>query len=72
MILQLNPTLPVETPDGRGYAHFLIDNGDEHHLQWVVFLDKSGECWTYENPEIRLQGNPTMGRAAPKPPQRRK
>ena len=29
---------------------------------WVVFLDESGECWTFENPEVRLQKKPTMGR----------
>ena len=32
MILQLNPTMPLTTPLGRALAHFLIDNGDEHHL----------------------------------------
>jgi hypothetical protein len=61
MILQLDPTLPLETPKGRGFAHFLIDYGTEHHLLWVVFLDATGECWTFPNPEIRLQSNPTMG-----------
>ena len=71
MILQLNPTLPVETPDGRGYAHFLIDQGDERHLQWICFIDADGACRTYENPEIRLQGNQTMGRPAPAKPERR-
>jgi len=62
MIVQLAPTLPLETPKGRGYAHFLIEHGDEHHLQWVVFIDATGECWMFENPEIRIQSNPTMGR----------
>lgn len=32
MILQLNPTIPLTTPLGRALCHFLIDNGDEHHL----------------------------------------
>lgn len=59
MILQLSPFLPMETPKGRGMAHFLIDYGAEHHLQWVVFLDEAGECWTFSNPQVRLQENQT-------------
>lgn len=62
MILQLSPTLPVETPKGLGWAHFLIENGDEHHLQWVVAIDDSCEFWTFENPDVRIQHNITMGR----------
>ncbi len=62
MIKQINPPLPVITPKGKALAHFLIDNGIEHNLQWVCFLDNSGECWTYENPLIRAQKNVTQGR----------
>jgi len=62
MILQLNPPLPVSTPRGDGLAHLVIDYGAEHNLLWVVFLDETGECWTYSNPYIRGQQNITMGR----------
>lgn len=62
MIIRLEPPLPFDTPKGKGFAHFMIDDGQEQHLQWVVFLDESGECWTFENPDIRLQDNLTMGR----------
>ena len=61
-ILQLNPPIPVITPKGDGYAHLLIDYGAEFNLLWVVFLDDSGECWTYDNTQIRAQKNITMGR----------
>jgi hypothetical protein len=61
-IIQLDPTIPLVTPKGTGYAHFLIDFGQEHHLQWVVFIDDTGECWTFENPQVRIQKNFTMGR----------
>ena len=64
MMLQLSPLIPVETPKGRGLAHFVIDYGEEHHILWVVFIDESCECWTFQNPEIRIQSNPTMGRPA--------
>lgn len=62
MVTQLNPTIPLNTPRGPGLAHLLIDYGEEHHLMWVVFLDETGECWTFANPEVRAQSNPTMGR----------
>lgn len=64
MILQLNPPLPMVTPKGKGLAHFLIDYGPEHHLMWVCFLDDSGECWTFENPQVRIQWNITLGRVS--------
>ena len=62
MIIQLEPTLPLITPKGSGYAHFLIEHGDENHLQWVCFQDDTGECWTWENVDIKIQPNITMGR----------
>jgi hypothetical protein len=62
MILQLNPLIPVETPKGPGMAHLVIDYGPEHNLFWVVFIDATGECWTYPNMDIRAQKNITLGR----------
>lgn len=61
MMLQLLPPVPLDTPKGPGFAHLVIDPGQEHHLQWVVFLKASGECWCFSNPEVRLQANVTMG-----------
>ena len=60
--LQLDPSFPVVTPKGEGYAYILIDYGPEYNLLWVCFLDDSGECWTYDNTQIRAQKNVTMGR----------
>lgn len=65
-ITQLNPTLPVNTPKGKGFAVALIDYGPEHDLIWVVFVDDSGECWSFQNKEIRAQANITMGRSKKK------
>lgn len=59
-MLQLNPLIPVETPQGRGMAHLVIDYGPEANLLWTVFLDANGECWTFQNAQVRLQANPTM------------
>jgi len=60
-MLQLNPPLPVMTPKGPAIAHFIIDYGPEHHLNWVVFQE-NGECWTYQNPYIRAQKNISQDR----------
>lgn len=62
MIQQLNPPIPVFTPKGNGLAHLIIDEGIEHDIKWVVFLDRTGECWTYSNRNIRAQTNTTHGR----------
>ena len=62
MMLQLNPPIPVDTPKGKGLAHLVIDYGIEHHILWVVFIDETRECWTFQNPEIRIQPNITFGR----------
>jgi hypothetical protein len=62
MLVQLNPPLPLETPKGAGWAHFVIDYGPEAALLWVVFMDADGACWTVPNPEVRMSVNWTMGR----------
>jgi hypothetical protein len=62
MLLQLDPPLPVDTPKGKGLAHVLIDYGVDYDLLFVVFIDETGECWTFRNPEIRGVENLTMGR----------
>jgi hypothetical protein len=68
MIVQLSPLIPLETPRGPAMAHFMIDPGFEHHLQWVCFIDATGECWTFGNPQVRLSPNqtarPSRGSAA--------
>lgn len=61
-ILQLSPTLPLDTPKGRGQALFVIDYGPEHHLMYTVAIDATGELWTFDNTRVRAQKNITMGR----------
>jgi len=62
LILQLNPSIPVITPKGKGEAIGWIDYSAEYHLLWIVFLDESGESWIFKNGEIRACENPTLGR----------
>jgi len=66
-MIQLNPPIPLETPKGSGFAHFLIDYSQEHHLAWVVFINETGECWTFQNPEIRMSPNRTLNRYSVSP-----
>lgn len=65
MILQLNPPIPLDTPKGPALAHMVIDYGPEHNLLWVCFGDNDGECWTWDNSNVRAQKNITMGRMTP-------
>lgn len=62
MLLQLNPPIPVSTPKGTGVAHLVIDYGMESNLIWTVFIDTTGEVWSFQNSEIRAQKNITIGR----------
>jgi hypothetical protein len=66
-MLQLDPPIPVTTPKGPALAHVLIDYGIEHNLHWVCFIDATGECWTYRNPDIHAVKNITYGRTLAAP-----
>ncbi len=61
-IIQLDPPLPLMTPKGASLCHFLIDYSIDHHLYWVCFINETGECWTFANPEIRAESNISYGR----------
>ncbi len=63
MLMQLDPTLPVEVEGkGKGYAIMVIDYGENHNLVWVVIMDDTREIWCVQNQEIKAQSNWTMGR----------
>jgi hypothetical protein len=67
-IIQLNPPLPLNTPKGSALAHFLIDLGPEHNIQWVCFQDDTGQCWTWMNSDVRAPRNVTMHRTTVEDP----
>ena len=62
MILQIDPQIPLYTPDGYGIALFLIDHGMENDLMWVVGLHGNSQIWTYRNAEVRMIENKVLGR----------
>lgn len=61
-MLQLNPTIEVETPKGRGHAEVLIDYGPEADLLWVVVINATGEIWAFRSKDVRATANVSIGR----------
>lgn len=60
-MFRLDPPIPLDTPKGKGWAHLVLDYSQEHDLLWVVFLDASGECWSFPNHQIRMRRNMSLG-----------
>lgn len=65
MMTQLNPPIPLKTPKGDAWAVALMDYGPQWDLLWVTFIEKTGECWTFRNPEIRQGANYTFSHPQP-------
>ncbi len=59
-MLQLNPSLFVYTPLGKGRALFIIDYGMDINTCWVVAL-KDGQIKHFDSNNIRLEENYTFG-----------
>lgn len=61
---QLEPPIPLHVLNkGSGFAIAVIDYGQEHNLIWVTAINATGEIWCAPNPQVRMEGNWTMGRA---------
>lgn len=61
MLLQLNPTIMVETPLGTGHALFVIDYGMHQNTCWVVVLKDNGMVKHFDCNDIILSTNYTYG-----------
>jgi hypothetical protein len=59
---QLNPSLPVVTPKGKGWAFAVIDRSQEHQIEFVVAQDEGGEVWVWTQTDIRMSANKTFHR----------
>lgn len=66
-IIRLDPPIPLETPRGQAYAHFLQDAGDERDMLWTCFHE-DGQIWTWPNYDVRACRNVTLGRISPEKP----
>lgn len=60
-MLQLDPSILVETPLGRGYALFLIDYGMHQNTCWIVALESNGIVKHFDCNDIILSTNYTYG-----------
>lgn len=61
MLTQLTMPIPLSTPKGNAWAVAIIDYGPHWDLLWVTFIKKTGECWTFNNKDIRQEENYTFG-----------
>jgi hypothetical protein len=61
MILQLKPTMLVETPMGKGQAIFIIDYGMHQNTCWVVALVSDGVIKHFDCNDVILATNYTYG-----------
>lgn len=57
MILQLDPTIYVDTPLGRGHAIFLIDYGMHQNSCWVVTMESNGIVKHFDSNDIIICTN---------------
>lgn len=60
-LVQLDPPVPLRTPDGDGIALILSDEGGELGLRWTVMLSATGAIRTY--PDATIQAAASMPRA---------
>jgi hypothetical protein len=63
MMLQLNPSIPMITTKGKGFAFMCIDYSQEHNLVWVVAITETGEIWCLQNHHVRFESNITFDRS---------
>lgn len=61
-ILRLDPPILLDTPKGFAEAHFLIERTADHDLEWVCFIQDTGESWMFRNNHVRQVRNLTAGR----------
>ena len=61
MIIQLDPSILVETPLGRGQAILVIDYGMHQNTCWVVALTENGVVKHFDCNDIILSTNYTYG-----------
>lgn len=61
MILQLDPSILVETPLGTGQVLFIIDYGMHQNTCWVIALVKDGIIKHFDCNDVILSTNYTYG-----------
>jgi hypothetical protein len=68
MILhELKTPLWLATPKGDALARFVLVQGLDHDIVWIVEAESNGAFWLWRNPEVRGQRNFTQGFGRPFP-----
>lgn len=62
MIVQLDPPIPLVSPQGKCIAILVCDYGIEHDNYWTVIQNDTGQLWTWSNRDVLAQENITLGR----------
>lgn len=60
-MLQLNPSIPVNTPKGDGEAILVIDYGIDVNTVWCVRFE-GGKILHFYSDDIKIYGNPMNGK----------
>lgn len=63
-LVQLNPPIHLWVPEREDFllAHLVIYEGIEEYLYFAGFMQKTGECWTFDNRKVRGDVNYTLER----------
>ncbi len=59
MILQLNPSILVETPLGQGQAIFIVDYGMHQNSCWIVAINENGIVKHFDSNDVIISTNHT-------------
>ena len=62
IVLEVQQSLQVNTPKGRGRVWLVTDYGSEIEKLFTDILDESGEIWEFTNKDVTATSNVTMGR----------
>lgn len=66
MILEVQQSLHVDTPKGRGRVWLVTERPDSYGVEiekvFTVILDATGEIWEFTNRDVVATSNVTMGR----------
>jgi hypothetical protein len=62
MILEVQQSLQVDTPKGRGRVWLVTEYGVEIEKVFTIILDATGEIWEFTNRDVVATSNVTMGR----------
>ena len=62
IVLEVQQSLQVNTPKGRGRVWLVTDYSSEIEKLFTVILDESGEIWEFTNKDVTATSNVTMGR----------